>query len=334
MLASLTPFRSAAAGALVVLFGAVAALPAQSSGSERYLRAHVEFLAGDALAGRRSGSRDEWIAAEYAASQLRQWGIEPAGAAAGLVVPVMPSQADEAARSGADGPGAFRPVTWNAVGVLPGRHGRRAGEFVLVSAHIDHLGTRDVDGDGIFNGADDNASGAAAVLEVARRLSAARPDRSVLFVLFGGEERGGLGSRAFAEAPPVPLERIVAALNVEMIGRADPTLPAGTVWLTGFERSTLGAALAARRLPFVADPRPHEQFFFRSDNLHLARRGVVAHTVSTFGLHADYHTPDDELDRIDFAHMEQVVDILTEAVGWLARSAFVPAWNEGGRPQP
>lgn len=310
--------------------------------TEATVRGHMEMLASDALAGRASGSRDEWIAATYVASQLRQWGLEPIGDEGGFVQTV-----DLAAASGAESTratpvpqqtrGSAAPIsrTWNVIARLAGSDRRQAGEIVLLSAHLDHLGTRGADGDAIFNGADDNASGVTAVLELARAIaSGPRPRRTIVFAWFGSEERGALGSGHFVEHPPVPLDAIVANLQFEMIGRPDPAVPPGTLWLTGYERSTLGPELARRGARLVADPHPAQNFFFRSDNIRLAYRGVVAHTVSSFGLHRDYHTAGDDLTRIDFAHMTAAIRSMVGPVRWLAGSTFVPTWKAGMRPEP
>src|SRR4030095_92062 len=107
----------------------------------------------------------------------------------------------------------------------------------------------------------------------------------------------------FIDRPPVPLANIVANLEFEMIGRPDSSVPARTLWLTGYERSNLGPELARRGARLVADPHPQQNFFTRSDNYVLALRGVVAHTVSSFGLHTDYHRPSDDITKIDFPFM-------------------------------
>jgi aminopeptidase YwaD len=224
-----------------------------------------------------------------------------------------------------------RKQTWNVVGLL---EGARKNESVLLSAHYDHVGIGPkVGGDEIYNGADDDASGVAAVLDLARLLaSGARPSRSVVFAFFGSEEKGGLGSGYFLDHSPVPLQQIIANLQLEMLGRPDPKVPGRTVWLTGFDRSDLGAALARHGARLVADPHPEQQFFQRSDNYQLAKRGVVAHTVSSFGLHPDYHRPTDEVSKIDFEHMTAVTDSLRRAVEWLINSDFKPRWSPGKKP--
>ena len=156
--------------------------------------------------------------------------------------------------------------------------------------------------DTIYNGADDDASGSIAVLELAEAfVKGARPKRTIVFGWFGSEESGGTGSRYFADKAVVPLDKIVANLQFEMIGRPDAKVPPHTLWLTGYERSTLGPELAKRGAKLVQDPHPDQSFFTRSDNIQFARRGVIAHTVSSFGLHKDYHQASDEIGTIDFA---------------------------------
>ncbi len=230
---------------------------------------------------------------------------------------------------------AQKSLTWNAIGKLPGSDPKLTRQAVLLTAHIDHLGIgRPVDGDEIYNGADDDASGVTAVLELARALSAGRrPRRTVFFALFGSEETGLRGARYFLEHPTVPLADIVANLEFEMIGRSDSTVPPHTLWLTGWERSNLGPALASHGARLVADPHPKENFFQRSDNYALALRGVVAQTVSSYGLHKDYHRPTDDLAHIDFAHMDDAIGSLLKPVSWLVNSDFRPAWAEGKQPK-
>jgi len=234
-----------------------------------------------------------------------------------------------------DGPAtADKKYTWNAVGILRGRDPRLKATAVLLSAHLDHLGIgQAVNGDDIYNGADDDASGTTAVLELARVLGSGRkPRRTVIFALFGSEETGGQGSTFFLQHPPVPLKQIAVNLEFEMLGRADPAVKSDTVWLTGWERSNLGPTLAARGAKLVADPHPKQNFFARSDNYVLAKKGVVAQTVSSYGLHSDYHQPSDDVAHIDFRHMDAAIASLLGPVRWLVNSSFTPQWNAGGKP--
>jgi Zn-dependent M28 family amino/carboxypeptidase len=294
--------------------------------TEAGVRSELGFLASDALNGRGSGTRDEWIAASYIGALMQQWGLEPIGE--GFVQQIeMPQNAKTTA-----------PQTWNAVGRLPGRDPAAAREVILLSAHLDHLGNRPpregtTSSDTIYNGADDDASGCVAVLQLAHALMMGpRPRRTIVFAFFGSEERGGVGSRYFADHPVVPLNQIVANLQFEMIGRPDPKVAPQTLWLTGYDRSTLGPALAKEGARLVPDPHLEQNFFYRSDNIQFARRGVVAHTVSSYGLHKDYHQPSDDVTKIDFAHMVDAIRSLLAPIRWLANSSFTPQWLPGKKP--
>jgi len=312
---------------LALFLSLIIAAPVVAQIREENIRAELGFLASDAMQGRASGSNYERIAAEYIGSQFRQFGLEPGGDTdsagnKGFVQRV----ALERAPSGA---------TWNAIGVLRGSDQRAAGEVIMISAHLDHLGVNEAltGDDKIFNGADDDASGSVAVMELARVLaSGKRPRRTIYFICFGSEERGGHGSRYFIANSPVPLTQIVADLNLEMLGRPDPKVPPGMLWLTGFGRSTLGPELARQGAALVADPHPEQNFFQRSDNYTLALRGVIAHTVSSFGMHTDYHRPSDDVSKIDFAFMTKSLNSLVKPVRWLASSNFRPAWLPGQAP--
>jgi hypothetical protein len=293
---------------------------------EDNIRAELGFLASDAMQGRGSGTIYERIAAEYIGSQFRQFGLEPGGDSDGA------GNKGFVQRVTLDAAGSR--TTWNAIGILRGSDQRAAAEVIMLSAHLDHLGIKDnLTGDQIFNGADDDASGCVAVMELARVLAAGkRPRRTIYFVCFGSEERGGLGSRYFIDHPPVPLPQMIADLTFEMLGRPDAKVAPGTLWLTGFERSTLGPELARQGASLVADPHPEQNFFRRSDNYPLALRGVIAHTISSFGLHTDYHRPSDEVSKIDFPFMTRSLNSLVKPIQWLANSDFRPAWLPGEAP--
>ena len=292
---------------------------------ERNVRAEMNFLAGDALQGRGSGTIFERIAAEYVGHQFIQFGVEPAGDPGPdgrpTYVQTVPPM------------GSHGRQTWNAVGKISGTDAN-AG-IVLLTSHLDHLGVRDnaPGPDKIFNGADDDASGTVAVLELARVLARGkRPRRTVYFVCFGSEEMGGHGATYFVNNLPFPKEKLIANLEFEMIGRPDSKVRSGALWLTGYERSNLGSELARRGAKLVADPHPSENFFQRSDNYTLAKEGIIAHTVSSFGLHSDYHQVTDEPDAIDIAHMTRSINSMIRPVSWLLNSNFTPAWHPGKKP--
>ncbi|OYY68339.1 MAG: peptidase M28 [Sphingomonas sp. 28-63-12] len=219
--------------------------------------------------------------------------------------------------------------TTNAIGYLPGTD-PKAG-VILFSAHLDHLGVR---GDGVvMHGANDDASGTTAVLELARVLAAGKPmKRGILFVAYGSEEIGGFGSTYFGAHPPVPLTSIIANLEIEMIGAQDPKLPRGVMMMTGYDRSTFGAAMKAHGALVTADPYPEQNFFQRSDNYSLALQGVVAHTVSGWAVVPTYHSPTDTVDNLDIDFMTRAIQSLVEPARWLANSDYVPSWKPGGKP--
>jgi hypothetical protein len=219
-------------------------------------------------------------------------------------------------------------VTTNALGYLPGTD--PAAGVILITAHLDHLGVRP-DGK-VMYGANDDASGTAAVLELARTLAGKKHRRGILFVAYGSEEAGGFGARWFGAHPPVPLTDIVANLEIEMIGQQDPKLPAGTMMMTGYERSTFGETLKAHGALVTTDPYPEQNFFQRSDNYALALKGVVAHTVSGWATVPTYHTPEDTVENLDIPFMARAIQSLVKPLASLADSKAKPEWKPGGRP--
>jgi hypothetical protein len=187
--------------------------------------------------------------------------------------------------------------------------------------------------DSIFNGADDDAAGTTAVIEIAKQLARGpRPKRTIVFAATTGEESGLIGTNWYIKHPPFPLTAMSANLEIEMIGRPDSLAGGpGRAWLTGFERSTMGDMFAKAGLAVVADRRPDQQFFQRSDNIAFARMGIPAHTLSSYNMHTDYHQVTDEVGSVDFAHMAGVINIGVKAVGLLANGP-APHWNPGGKP--
>lgn len=221
-------------------------------------------------------------------------------------------------------------TTTNAIGWLPGRD-PKAG-VLLLSAHLDHLGKRP-DGT-VMLGANDDASGTTAVLELARALARrGQMRRGILFVAYGSEEIGGFGAKHFADHPPVPLSEIVANIEFEMIGAQDPKLPKGSLMMTGFERSTLGSVLMRHGALVSADPYPEENFFQRSDNYALALKGIVAHTLSGWATVPTYHQPSDTLDALDIDFITRAIRSLVKPIRSLANGSARPQWNPDGQPK-
>lgn len=221
----------------------------------------------------------------------------------------------------------------NVVAMIPGTTKR--DEYIVVSAHYDHIGTGNpVEGDSINNGADDDASGTTAVVLLAEALAREKPPaRNILFVCFSGEEKGLRGSAAFAEAPPVPRDQIVANINIEMIGRPEEGKQ-GKAWITGVDLSDF-AAIAGDALKKqgveLTDFRMAGQLFAQSDNYSLAKYGIVAHSLSAGSLHKDYHRPSDEVAKLDIPHMTKITRGLFEVVRAFADRDQKPEWSEAGK---
>jgi Zn-dependent M28 family amino/carboxypeptidase len=198
---------------------------------------------------------------------------------------------------------------------------------------MDHVGVGrpNEDGDSIYNGADDNASGTAAVIEIAEAMAALTvpPRRSVMFLLVSGEEKGLWGSEYFAVNPPLPLDQVVADLNMDMVGRNWPD----TIVAIGKEHSDLGRTLervnrAHPELGMTAidDLWPQESFYTRSDHFNFAREGVPVLFFFN-GVHEDYHGPDDEADRIDAEKAARVARLVFHLAVEVADADGRPQWD-------
>lgn len=231
-----------------------------------------------------------------------------------------------------------RPVRLrNVIGVLRGSDPVLKDTYVLLTAHYDHIGVRrELAGDNIFNGANDDGSGTVSVIEIAAALSSLkqRPKRSVVFMTFFGEEKGLLGSRYYGRHPVFPISNTVADVNLEHVGRTDssegPQIANAT--LTGFDYSDMGAIFKAAGEKTGITVYKHEQnsdsFFPRSDNQALADQGVPAHTLCTAFVYPDYHGAGDHWEKIDYANMEKVDRMVALAIVMIANNPEAPKWNE------
>ncbi|HYC31127.1 MAG TPA: M28 family peptidase, partial [Gemmatimonadales bacterium] len=219
----------------------------------------------------------------------------------------------------------------NLVGVVEGADPELRHELVAITAHVDALGIRPGSADSVLNGADDNASGLAALLEIARAFRAAPPRRSILFLVPSGEEPGLWGSEHWVRHPTVPLDRIAAVLNMDLIGRNW----ADSVIVSGQELSTLGrtlheaaAAHPELRMAPIADRWPEERIFYRSDHYHFARAGVPV-LFFTSGTHLDYHQPSDSPDRVDAEKAARIARLLYQVARRVADDPGRPRWLPG-----
>lgn len=319
----LRPLALLAAASLVSTMWAKATFGGVETIHRDDLKAHLEFVSHDLLEGRFTPSRGLDLAALYITTQLKLWGVKPGGTQ-GYLQP-FPVRTREG-----------EILTNNIIGVVEGTDPKLKDEFVVVSAHYDHVGTRNDGQDRIYNGADDNGSGTVALLEMAQALSVGpKPKRSVMFVWFAGEERGLWGSEFMAANPTVPLDRIAALLNIDMIGRSwTPDMgeqfratvtPQDGVFVIGSKlmSSRLGQISEQVNKDYLQlkfdykydDPKDTERLFYRSDHYSFAKRGVPA--IFYFdGIHSDYHQVTDEVKTIDFVKMEMV-----------AKTIFATAWT-------
>ena len=316
---------------------------AARSVTERDVRRLLSALSDDSLEGRMTATRGSAKAAAIIAAEMRRIGLAPAGDSGYFQrVPIglrvgggkpQPILFDGFAALDSL-PAARRPAAVNVVGILRGSDPAVRDSAVLIDAHYDHLGIgAPVNGDSIYNGADDDASGVVAVLEIARALAAGpQPRRTVIFAATTGEEVGLLGTRWYLKHPVVPIAQMSANMEIEMIGRPDSLAGGpGRAWLTGFERSTMGETFARAGLPIGPDRRLDQHFFERSDNIAFAREGVPAHTLSSYNMHTDYHTPADDISHVDIPHMTGVIRAGAAAARVLADGP-APKWNANGRP--
>ncbi len=228
-----------------------------------------------------------------------------------------------------------RPVKLkNVVGLLRGSDPVLKDTYVLLTAHYDHIGVRqDMEGDKIFNGANDDGSGTVSVIEIASALAGLRPKRSVVFMTFFGEEAGLLGSRYYGRHPIFPLKQTVADINLEQVGRTDSTegSQVNRASLTGFDYSDLGPIFKRAGEVVGIQVYKHEQnsdaFFGRSDNQALADAGIPAHTLCVAFNFPDYHRPGDHWEKIDFPNLARTTRMVALAVLEIANNAEAPKWN-------
>jgi hypothetical protein len=219
----------------------------------------------------------------------------------------------------------------NIIGILKGSDPKLANEYIALTAHYDHLGVgHPVNGDSIYNGADDNASGTAGILELAQAFSSlpesVRPRRSILFILVSGEESGLYGSAHYAENPTVPINTIQADINLDMIGRCPEN---------GIEIIAPGSEKIAHimiehatslNLKTLPEQHPEERLIYLSDHFPFVYNNIPAVFCFT-GLHPDYHQPSDEIEKLNFKDMEKIVRAVFLTALQLANQEEIPSFK-------
>lgn len=299
------------------------------------------------LEGRDTPSRGLDIAAEYIAAQFRRAGLEPAGDAGkggerdyfqiadSQVTVAGVNDSNLPARNGSQ---AQKPDRLkNVIGLLRGSDPVLKDTYVILSAHYDHIGIGNaVNGDSIYNGANDDGSGTVSVIEIAAALATLkqRPKRSLVFIAWFGEEKGLVGSKYYGRHPVFPLEKTVALINLEQVGRTDSSEgpQVNNVSMTGFDFTSLGKVFraAGEKVGIVVykHERNSDNYFSRADNQTLADAGVPAHTLCVAFIYPDYHGLADHWEKIDYANMARVDRMIALALLMIANNPREPKWNE------
>ena len=268
------------------------------------VKKHLYTLASDAMEGRQAGTIGIEKAAQYIETAFEDIGLTKYNN--------LSTYRQNFKANGLD--------LFNVIGVLEGKS--KKDEFVVISAHYDHLGVKkEGTGDLIYNGADDDASGTTAVLTLAQYFKElGTNERTLIFVAFTAEEMGLLGSRHFGQ--DVNASQFIAGINIEMIGKHSSYGP-NTAWLTGFDRSDFGSIiqknLVGTSYTVHPDPYPTQRLFFRSDNASLAQLGIPSHTFSTVPIDTDvhYHQVTDEAATLDMeiiTHTIRAIALGTQSI--------------------
>jgi hypothetical protein len=278
------------------------------------LRDHIHYLASDLLEGRAAFEKGFMLAAEYGAAQFRAAGLIPmftdSGGAPSYFQQVRFGNTTVNSESALRHDLADAFTSPNVVGLVPGTDRVLKDEYIVVTAHLDHVGVRDGE---VFNGADDNASGSAAVIEAAEAAGMVPGKRSIIFVLLTAEERGFLGARYFVDNPPVPIEQIVLNINLDMVGRNSPEFPKALLALGSENRRPQLLRLIRNvnrevranldwRLNEGEDPHSHVQ---RSDQLAFMQKGIPAILITRGFMGPDYHQPSDDPETINYGKVLQ-----------------------------
>jgi Zn-dependent M28 family amino/carboxypeptidase len=294
------------------------------------LRTWCYYLAGDDMKGRKNGSPEMKEAANYIAGCFREAGLKPYSAETGYF--------QEYTFKGRDNK---EIPERNVIGMLEGSDPVLKNEWIILSAHFDHIGIgKPVNGDSIYNGADDNATGTVTVMALAKTLasSTVRPKRSILFVAYSGEEMGLRGSRHFAGQPPVPLEQVKLNLNFEMEGES-ATLGRNRYILTGHQFTDFDELLdeynKGKGWEVARNYKSPEWIFFGSDNAALAIRrdgeattlAIPAFTLVTTDDMNFIHKVNDEPGRMDYENMESLVKYATGLVLFLSADPLAINWD-------
>jgi len=267
------------------------------------VKKHLYSLASDEMEGRKSGTSGIEKAAKYIENEFKRIGLSTFENLETYrqTFNFIPRKGEKEITSA------------NIIGVLEGKS--KKDEYVIISAHYDHLGNEGKGEDKIYNGANDDASGVTGVLALAEYFKKVGNERTIVFVAFTAEEMGLIGSTHFGKG--IDAGKFVAGINLEMIGKV-PSFGPNTAWLTGFERSDFGKIiqknLVGTGYQLFPDPYTNFNLFFRSDNASLARLGVPSHTFSTtpIDVDKDYHQASDEAKTLNMTVITQTIQAVAK----------------------
>lgn len=276
------------------------------------IETHISFLASNEMRGRETGSPEEAAAANYIADLFRSYGLDPAGDEGSYIQHFTVNMATAKNLHGTKGDStAEKRLAKNVVGLLQGSGS--SDDIIVIGAHYDHLGMGDFGSRGksrrIHNGADDNASGTAGLLEIAQYFSENRPQKDLLFIAFSGEEMGLLGSQHYVENPTVNLNNVIAMLNMDMIGRMEDNrlMIFGTGTSENWEEILTSANADSLNLDLVAEgtgASDHTNFYYQNIP-------VLHYFTDT---HADYHQPSDDTEWINFEGQQKIVNHVSRVI--------------------
>jgi len=286
---------------LVIVFIILSSCSDDKIINEKLISKHLSTLSDDKMEGRRAGTNGIEKAAKYIESEFERIGLTKY----------------DTLNSYRQNFNFYDMSFYNVIGVLEGKS--LPNEYIIISAHYDHLGIdHKKEGDNIYNGANDNASGTTAVLTLAEYFKKLDNNkRSLIFVAFTAEEMGLVGSRYFGKQ--VNPNDIVAGINIEMIGKESP-YGKNTAWITGFDRSDFGEIiqknLSNTNYEVFPDPYIKEKLFFRSDNAALAKLGIPAHTFSTTPMEKDshYHKVSDEYKTLEIFTIKEAIKLISKGI--------------------
>ena len=279
------------------------------------VKKHLYTLASDEMEGRKSGTPGIEKAAKYIENEFKRIGLTTFNGLDSYrqTFNFTPRRSKEEITSA------------NIIGVLEGKS--KKDEYVIISAHYDHLGNGGKGEDKIYNGANDDASGVTGVLALAEYFKKFGNERTIVFAAFTAEEMGLIGSTHFGKG--IDATKFVAGINLEMIGKT-PSFGPNTAWLTGFERSDFGKIvqknLVGSGYQLFADPYVKFNLFFRSDNASLARLGVPSHTFSTTAIDVDkdYHKVSDEAETLNMTIITQTIQAVAKGTASIINGKDTP----------